>query len=314
MPEIPDIVNYIEALRTRVLGLPIEKIRVLSPFLVRSFDPPIEAAAGRQVINLNRMGKRIVLVLENDLFVVIHLMVAGRLHWQPAGKGAPRKRHLAALSFPSGTLTLTENSTKKRASLYLLRGQEALANLDPGGLEVLDAGVEEFSEAIKRETHTLKRALTDPRLFSGIGNAYSDEILHAARLSPLKRTDQLTDDEITRLFESTRGTLRHWIDKLRDETAGEFPERVTAFRKGMAVHGRYRLPCPVCAAPILRIVYAENETNYCARCQTGGKILADRALSRLLRSDWPRNLDDWEDIYPREGTGYPTSKFASKHR
>ncbi len=301
MPEIPDVVNYIEALRTRVLGLPIEEVRIVSPFLVRSFDPPIEVAAGKKVINLSRIGKRIVLVLESDLYIVIHLMIAGRLHWHQAGKGVRGKRHLAAFGFPSGTLTLTENATKKRASLYLLRGQEALANLDPGGVEVLDIGVDEFSEAIRRETHTLKRALTDPRLFSGIGNAYSDEILHAARLSPLKRTDQLTDEEIRNLFESTRMTLRHWIDRLRDETAGEFPEKVTAFREGMAVHGRYRSPCPVCAAPILRIVYAENETDYCARCQTGGKILADRALSPLLRNDWPHNLDDWDDLHTRRG-------------
>jgi len=301
MPEIPDIVTYIEALGTRILGLPLEKIQVASPFLVRSFDPPIERANRKHVIELRRMGKRIVFALEGDLFLVLHLMIAGRLHWLESGKGTPGRRCPAAFYFPSGTLTLTENSTKKRASLHLLQGREALSRLDPGGLEVLDAGFEAFYRTIKRETHTLKRSLTDPRLFSGIGNAYSDEILHASRLSPLKRTDQLTDEEIRRLFESARRTLLLWIGRLREETAGQFPEKVTAFREGMAVHGRYRQPCPVCAAPILRIVYAENQTNYCARCQTGDKVLADRALSRLLRSDWPRNLDDLDDLYVRRG-------------
>jgi formamidopyrimidine-DNA glycosylase len=294
MPELPDVVTYIEALEPRVAGRALERIRLSSPFVLRSVDPPIGSAEGKKVLGLRRMGKRIVFELENDLFLVLHLMIAGRLRWKPRGSAVPRKLGLAAFDFSSGTLLLTEAGTKKRASLHLVQGEEALRAHDPGGLEVLESNLRGFAGALARENHTVKRALTDPKLFSGIGNAYSDEILHRARLSPVKQTRQLDDEEIGRLFRATRETLTHWIARLREERGDNFPEKVTAFREGMAVHGRYRKPCPDCGAPVQRIVYAENETNYCARCQTGGRLLADRSLSRLLKDDWPRTIEELE--------------------
>ena len=295
MPELPDVVVYLEALRTRIEGRVLEGVRLASPFLLRSVDPPLSACAGRRVVGLRRLGKRIVIALEGDLFLVIHLMVAGRLRWKEAGAKVPGKLGLAAFDFESGTLLLTEAGSKKRASLHVAAGEAALAAHDRGGLEVLDADLTAFAEALRRETHTLKRTLTDPRLLSGIGNAYSDEILHRARLSPFKLTDALTDEEIERLFEASRDVLNEWTRRLRDEAGEGFPEKVTAFRKEMAVHGRHRQPCPVCGSPVQRIVYSSNETNYCATCQTGGKLLADRALSRLLRKDWPRTLEELEE-------------------
>ena len=294
MPELPDIVLYIERLEPLILGEPLQRARVASPFLVRSVAPPLDEVEGKRVVALRRLGKRIALGLEEELFLVLHLMIAGRLRWRTRGAPIPRKMGLAALDFPRGTLLITEASPKKRASLHLVRGHQALAEFERGGLEVLEADLTAFSAALIRENRTLKRALTDPRLFSGIGNAYSDEILHRARLSPLRLTGRLTPGEVERLHVAVRETLLEWIDRLRRETAGRFPEKVTAFHAGMAVHGRYGLPCPACGAPVQRIVYAENETNYCARCQTGGKRLADRALSRLLREDWPRNLAELE--------------------
>jgi formamidopyrimidine-DNA glycosylase len=258
--------------------------------------PPIRAAEGKRVRELRRLGKRIVAGLEEDLFLVLHLMIAGRLRWLAAGAKVPGKLGLAAFDFSSGTLIVTEAGSKKRASLYLVRGEEQLRSHDPGGLEVIDADLEAFRDALVRESHTLKRALTDPRLFSGIGNAYSDEILHRARLSPVKLSRQLDDEEITRLYRATRETLLDWAERLRRETGSGFPEKVTAFREGMAVHGRYRQPCPECGAPVQRIAYADNETNYCARCQTGGRLLADRSLSRLMKDDWPRTLDELEQL------------------
>jgi formamidopyrimidine-DNA glycosylase len=296
MPELPDVTVYIEALEPRIVREPLERIRFASPFLLRSVDPPPAEIEGRRVTALRRLGKRIVIALEGELFAVLHLMIAGRLHWRAAGAKIPGKVGLAAFDFPAGTLTLTEAGSKRRASLYLVRGEAALREHDRGGLEVLEATAEQFAAALGREVHTLKRALTDPRLFSGIGNAYSDEILHRARLGPLRRTDQLTAAEVARLFEATRAALLDWIDRLRREAGREFPEKVTAFRDGMAVHGRYRLPCPDCGAPVARIVYAENETNYCPACQTGGRLLADRSLSRLLRDDWPRSLEELEEF------------------
>ena len=295
MPELPDIVAYLEALEARIRGQRLERIRLFSPFVLRSVDPSLAEVAGRPVQELRRLGKRIVIGLEGDLFVVLHLMIAGRLHWKPAGARAPGKIGLAALDFDSGTLVLTEAGTKRRAALHLLRGEEALRGQDPGGLEVLESDLPAFAAALTRESHTLKRALTDPRLLSGIGNAYADEILHRARLSPVKLSRQLDPAETARLFEATRATLEDWCARLRAEAGDGFPEGVTAFRPGMAVHGRYGQPCPDCAAPVQRIVHAENETNYCARCQTGGKLLADRALSRLLHQDWPRTLTELEE-------------------
>ena len=292
MPELPDITVYIEALDSRLVGQTLERIRIPKPFLLRSVDPPLSAATGKRVGGIRRMGKRIVLELDDDLFLVIHLMIAGRLRWVPAGTKVPGKIGLAAFDFSNGTLILTEAGTKRRASLWLVRGEEGLEQFARGGLEVLDATRDEFAERLQRENHTLKRSLTDPRLFSGVGNAYSDEILHRARLSPIKHTSKLTDDEISTLFDATRDVLLEWTDRLRQEAKGEFPTGVTAFREEMAVHGKFGKPCPVCGTPVQRIVYAENETNYCARCQTGGKILADRALSRLLREDWPRSIDE----------------------
>ena len=295
MPELPDVVVYIEHLTARVLDQPLVRVRLGTPFLVRSVDPPLAEAVGRRVVGFRRVGKRIVFELEGDLFLVFHLMIAGRFHWRPPGARVPGKVGLAAFEFPTGTLMLTEASSKKRASLHVVRGAAAVAAFDAGGLEVLDADLAAFRAALTRESHTLKRTLTDPRLLSGIGNAYGDEILHRARLSPVRLTRQLDDDEIARLYRATQDTLRGWIERLRREAGNKFPERVTAFRDGMAVHGRYRQSCPDCGSPVQRIVYAENETNYCARCQTGGVLLADRSLSRLLKSDWPRSLDELDE-------------------
>ena len=294
MPELPDVTVYLEALERRILGARLERVRLLTPFLLRSVDPPLSAVAGTNVTGLRRLGKRLVIALDQDLFLVIHLMIAGRLHWRPAGAKPPGKIGLAAFDFSTGTLVMTEAGTKKRASLDVVRGETALRAHDPGGLDVLVSDLRAFRTALTAENHTLKRVLTDPRVFSGIGNAYSDEILHRARLSPVKLSQALDDDEVRRLHEATRVVLIEWIERLRREAAENFPEGVTAFRPDMAVHGRYGKPCPDCGAPVQRIVYAENETNYCARCQTGGRMLADRSLSRLLHSDWPRTLDEWE--------------------
>lgn len=292
MPELPDITAYIEALESRIVGETLERTRIPKPFLLRSVDPPISAAQGKRVIGVRRMGKRIVVQLEDDLFLVIHLMIAGRLRWVPAGGKVPGKIGLAAFDFTNGTLILTEAGSKRRASLWLVRGEKSLEQFERGGLEVLEADLAEFTERLIRENHTLKRSLTDPRLFSGIGNAYSDEILHRAKLSPVKHTRRLNDDEIKRLFDATRATLIEWTDRLRKESKGDFPTKVTAFREEMAVHGKFGKPCPVCGTPVQRIRYADNETNYCPRCQTEGKLLADRALSRLLKQDWPRSIDE----------------------
>ncbi len=295
MPELPDIALYLDALASRVVGKPLERLRIASPFLLRTADPPVADLVGRVIRDVRRLGKRIVLALEDDCFVVLHLMIAGRLHWKPAGAPIPRRAGLAAFDFPNGTLLLTEAGTKHRASLHILRGAAALAAHDPGGLDVLAATLEQFRSALTRESHTLKRALTDPHLLDGIGNAYSDEILHAARLSPLRLTSQITPEESERLFHAVRDTLTSWMARLRAETGEAFPEKVTAFRDGMAVHGRFRKPCPVCGSPVQRIRYAENEVNYCATCQTGGRLLADRSLSRLLKQDWPCSLAEWEE-------------------
>ena len=292
MPELPDITVYIEALEARIVGQPLERIRIAKPFLLRSVDPPISSANGKKVVGIRRIGKRIGIELEDDLFLVIHLMIAGRLRWVPAGAKIPGKLGLAAFDFPNGTLILTEAGSKRRASLWLVRGEPALEQFQRGGLEVLDATVAEFKDRLTRENHTLKRSLTDPRLFSGIGNAYSDEILHRAKLSPVKHTRRLTDEEISTLFDATKTVLVEWTQRLRDESAGDFPAKVTAFREEMAVHGKFGKPCPVCGTPVQRIRYADNETNYCPRCQTDGKLLADRALSRLLKQDWPKSIDE----------------------
>jgi formamidopyrimidine-DNA glycosylase len=315
MPELPDVTLYVERLAPLVVGEVLQRVRLASPFLLRSVEPPLASAAGRRVTGVRRLGKRIVLALDGAaaatgepgargelhppgdagaLFLVLHLMIAGRLRWRPAGAAIPGRNGLAAFDFAPGTLLLTEASPKKRASLTLVRGEAALAALDPGGLEVLDADLASFRAALGRESHTLKRALTDPSIFSGIGNAYSDEILHRARLSPFKRSTELGDEESERLFQATRDTLTEWTERLRRDTPG-FPEKVTAFRPEMAVHGRFGLPCPRCGAPVQRIVYAENEANYCAACQTGGRLLADRALSRLLKADWPRTVAELEE-------------------
>ena len=294
MPELPDVTIYVEAISARVLGRALEGVRLANPFLLRTAEPPISAAQGRRVVEVRRQGKRIVLALEGGLFLALHLMIAGRLHWKGRGARPAGKAGLAAFDFPEGTLTLTEAGTKRRAALHLLQGEEALGLLDRGGLEVLDASLDAFREALARENHTLKRSLTGPRLFSGIGNAYSDEILHRARLSPVKLTSRLADEESARLFEATRTVLLEWTERLRRDAAGRFPEKVTAFREEMAVHGKYRQPCPDCGAPVQRIVHAENENNYCPRCQTGGQILSDRSLARLLKDDWPRTLDELE--------------------
>jgi formamidopyrimidine-DNA glycosylase len=294
MPELPDVVVYLECLRPRVAGLPLERVRLASPFLLRSVEPPLARAEGQTVRGLRRLGKRVVFELGDELFLVLHLMIAGRLHWRPRGAKPPGRIGLAAFDFPGGTLILTEAGTKKRASLHLVQGEARLAQHQPGGLEVLNADVDAFRAALRRENHTLKRALTDPHLFSGIGNAYSDEILHRARLSPLTWTSRLTDDDAARLFDAARATLAEWLELLRAEAGDGFPEKVTAFRAGMAVHGRFGQPCPVCGTAVQRIVYAENEMNYCPRCQTAGRVLADRSLSRLLKDDWPRSVEEWE--------------------
>ena len=295
MPELPDIALYLHALAPRVVGARLERLRIASPFLLRTADPPVTALSGRAIRELRRLGKRIVFGFSDDYFAVLHLMIAGRLHWKATGEPIPRRSGLAAFDFAHGTLLLTEAGTKHRAALHVVRGAAALAGHDRGGLDVLTATLDQFRAALTRESHTLKRALTDPRLFDGIGNAYSDEILHAARLSPLRLTNQLTPEESERLFLATRQTLTDWIERLRVESGDAFPEKVTAFRPGMAVHGRFRQPCPVCGSPVQRIRYAENEVNYCATCQTGGRVLADRSLSRLLKQDWPRSLEEWED-------------------
>jgi formamidopyrimidine-DNA glycosylase len=285
MPELPDVTVYIEALAQRIRGARLEQVRLFNPFLLRTAVPPIASTEGKRVTGLRRLGKRIVIELEGDLFLVLHLMIAGRLHWE----GKKTRSTLAQFEFDAGTLSLTEAGSKRRASLHLVEGEAALRALDPGGIEVLEADLQQFASRLRAENHTLKRALTDPRLFSGIGNAYSDEILHRARLSPIALTASLSEEEVRTLYEATRSVLQEWVRRLRTEG---FPEKVTAFRPEMAVHGRYGEPCPVCGAPVQRIVYAENETNYCARCQTGGRILADRALSRLLKKSWPRSLDE----------------------
>jgi formamidopyrimidine-DNA glycosylase len=294
MPELPDVVVYIEALERHVVGQRLERLTLLSAFVLRSVDPPIDSIDGQIVRAVRRIGKRIVLAFDADLFLVLHLMIAGRLRWREPGKkpGVGPKLILARFEFPHGTLLFTEASSQKRASMQLVRGEAALTALDPGGVEPLDATLEQFSDALTRENHTLKRALTDPHLFSGIGNAYSDEILHAAKLSPLKLTRALTGEERARLRDATRETLVAWVDRLRSDVKGGFPEKVTAFRDDMAVHGRFKLPCPVCGSPVQRIVYAANECNYCARCQTGGRLLADRSMSRLLKDDWPKSIDE----------------------
>jgi formamidopyrimidine-DNA glycosylase len=295
MPELPDVVAYIAALEPRIAGRRLERVRLASPFLLRSVDPPLSEAEGKTVTGLRRLGKRIVLELEHNIYIVIHLMVSGRLHWKARGAKLAGRTALAAFDFDSGTLLLTEASSKKRASLHLVRGKKALDDFDRGGLEVLDADLTAFGRALARENHTVKRALTDPCLFSGIGNAYSDEILHHARLSPAKWTSRLTAEEIERLYRATKETLETWARRFVAEAARSFPEKVTAFREGMAVHGRYGKPCPDCGRPVQRIVYAENESNYCAKCQTGGKLLADRALSQLLKGDWPKTLEELEE-------------------
>jgi len=301
MPELPDITAYLTALQSRVVGQTLEHIRIASPLLLRTAIPRIGEIEGKEVRALRRIGKRIVFVFDDDLFLVLHLMIAGRLHWRPldAKKGAAKlggRNNLAAFDFPHGSLVLTEAGTKRRASLHLVRGEQALADLDPGGIDVLSATPEAFRDALTRENRTLKRALTDPRILSGIGNAYSDEILHAARLSPIMQTHKLGSEEWQRLFTATRETLQTWIDRFNSEAAKAFPEKVTAFRPEMAVHGRFNQPCPVCGSPIQRIRFADNETNYCPTCQTGGKVLADRSLSRLLGKDWPRTLDELEAL------------------
>lgn len=292
MPELPDIVVYQDALAERVVGQVLRRVRLASPFLLRTVDPPLEAVQGRAIDDIERLGKRLVFAIHGELFLVLHLMIAGRLHWKSPGAPLSRKVGLAAFDVDGGTLTLTEAGSKRRASLHLVSGRAALAALDPGGIDVLSASLEEFSTVLRAASHTLKRALTDPHLFSGIGNAYSDEILHAARLSPLQLTRNLSDLEVERLHEAVGRVLQEWIERLRRERGEAFPEKVTAFRDEMAVHGRFGLPCPACRAPVQRIVYAENEANYCARCQTGGRLLADRAMSRLLREDWPRRLEE----------------------
>ena len=295
MPELPDITIYIEQLTARIVGQPLDTLTVAKPFVLRSVDPPVSEVEGRRVVGIGRIGKRIVIALEGERYIIIHLMIAGRLRWRDPGAKLPPKRSiLATLLFPSGVLVFTEAGTTRRASLTLVRGASELASLERGGADVMTATLDEFAARLTSEVHTLKRALTDPTLFSGIGNAYSDEILHRARLSPIVYTTKLTAAEIRRLYDATRETLTEWTERLRAETGAGFPETVTAFRDGMAVHGRFGLPCPVCGTPVQRIRYASNETNYCARCQTGGRLLADRALSRLLKKDWPKTIDEVE--------------------
>ena len=292
VPELPDVTVYVERLAARCVGQPLERVRVVGVSLLRSVDPPLSAAEGQRVLGVRRLGKRIVFELEGELFLIFHLMIAGRFRWRERGARGAGKNVMATLDFPTGTLILTEASTQKRTSLYLVRGEAALAEHDPGGLEVQGASLDEFRARLLAENRTTKRALTDPHILSGIGNAYSDEILHRARLSPVTLTSRLSDEEVARLYTATRETLELWTGRLREQTGEGFPEKVTAFRPEMAVHGRYGQPCPDCGAPVQRIVYAANETNYCARCQTGGRILADRALSRLLKKSWPRSIDE----------------------
>jgi len=299
MPELPDITAYVEALEARIVAQPLQRVRLASPFLLRTVDPPPDQAEGRMVRKLRRIGKRVAVGLEGDLWLVLHLMIAGRLHWRSAGLKLAGRQNLAAFDFPNGSLVLTEAGSKRRASLYVVAGEEGLSSIDPGGIEVFESDLSSFRAALTVENRTLKRALTDPRLISGIGNAYSDEILHAAQLSPVALTQKLKDDEWERLFAATRQILQMWMDRLCAEAKLAFPEKVTAFRDGMAVHGRYGKPCPRCGEKVQRIRYADNETNYCARCQTGGRLLADRSLSRLLRSDWPSTLDELEALKRR---------------
>lgn len=299
MPELPDVVVYLEALERRILGKPLETVRVQSPFVLRTVEPPLSSVFGRRVTALSRLGKRLVWELEGEVYLVIHLMVAGRLRWKARGAKPPGRIGLAAFDFPDGTLLLTEAGSKRRASMHLVSGPAALTDFDRGGLELLGSSEEDFAKRLLSENHTLKRALTDPRLFSGIGNAYSDEILHRARLSPLQLTSGMAPDAIARLHGAVTTVLGEWTDRLRAETGDAFPEKVTAFRQGMAVHGRYREPCPDCGTPVQRIRYADNETNYCPTCQTGGRLLADRAMSRLLHEDWPRSLDEMEERLTR---------------
>jgi formamidopyrimidine-DNA glycosylase len=303
VPELPDVELYLRALAPRVLDRPLERLRIGNPFIVRTYDPPADALHGRRIVILHRLGKRIVLGFEGELFLVLHLMIAGRLRWREPGVAIPAKVGLAAFDFAHGTLLLTEAGSKRQASIHIVRGAEGLAAHRREGLEVLETDLPRFAERLTREGHTLKRALTDPQIFSGIGNAYSDEILHAARLSPMKLTRTLTEEEIERLFHATQDVLSTWTHRLQAEAGDAFPEKVTAFREGMAVHGRYGRPCPVCGSPVQRIVYAHNEANYCATCQTGGRLLSDRALSRLMRDDWPRTLDELENRRERGRAG-----------
>jgi formamidopyrimidine-DNA glycosylase len=296
MPELPDISAYLRALASRIIGQTLVHVRIASPFLLRSAQPPLASLEGRVVLELRRVGKRIAFGVEGDLWLVLHLMIAGRLHWRPAGAKLDGRRNLAALDFPDGSLVLTEAGSKHRASLHVVSGDEGLRSMDPGGIDVLASDLDTFRETLTAENRTLKRALTDPRLLSGIGNAYSDEILHAAQLSPIALTQKLKPEEWERLYHATQHTLQYWVNKLEEEAKSKFPEKVTAFREGMAVHGKYGKTCPRCGDKILRIRYADNETNYCAGCQTGGKVLADRSLSRLLGSDWPRTMDELEAL------------------
>ncbi|MDQ3811193.1 MAG: formamidopyrimidine-DNA glycosylase [Chloroflexota bacterium] len=294
MPELPDLTVYLDFLAANIVGQPLQRVRLASPFVLRTADPPLSAVAGQRVLSVRRLGKRLIFELEGDLYLLIHLMIAGRFRWREAGAPITARIGLAAFDFPSATLLLTEASPKKRASIHLVRGASVLAEFDRGGLEVFEADLDRFRSRLLVGNHTVKRALTDPDLFSGIGNAYSDEILHRARVSPVKMTGRLEEDEVQRLFAATREVMQEWIDRLRKEAGGGFPDKVTAFRKDMAVHGRYNQPCPVCGTRVQRIVHAENESNYCPTCQTGGKLLADRALSRLLKQDWPRTIDELE--------------------
>jgi formamidopyrimidine-DNA glycosylase len=294
MPELPDILLYLHALRARIVGHVVEHIRLTSPFLLRSIDPPLESVAGKRIVDLQRLGKRVVLEAEGELFLVFHLMIAGRFRWKPKGAKVPGKVGLLAIDLDNGTLLMTEAGTKRQASLHVVRGRAALAQHEPGGVQVLEITLPQFAEALQAENHTLKRALTDPHVFSGIGNAYSDEILHAAKLSPFKQTQSLPDAEVRQLFDATRSTLTAWIERLRQQAGDEFPEKVTAFHEEMAVHGKFGKPCPRCGSPVQRVVYASNEANYCATCQTGGRLLADRSLSRLLRNDWPKTVEELE--------------------
>jgi formamidopyrimidine-DNA glycosylase len=294
MPELPDISVYIEALRPRVFKRRLKRVRIANPFLLRTYDPPISVCEGRRVRELRRIGKRICFGFDNGCWIVLHLMIAGRLHWKPPGAGVPARRGLAAFDFESGTLVLTEEGSKRRASLHVVADEQALAALDPGGIEPLECSFEDFAAALTRTNRTLKRALTDPRTFSGIGNAYSDEILHRARLSPVARTGSLKEEDVHRIFTAMRVSLQEWTERLREETGDGFPEKVTAFRPEMAVHGKFGEPCPVCGSAVQRIRYADNETNYCPSCQTEGRVLADRSLSRLLKNDWPRSVEEWE--------------------